>query len=135
MLRELQEEITALLEDHALTSGLEIISEDKGDLMTNIKTSLGKLGLVVVVEAITARASKPNLPGPQLDDLSLSITVTENVMLNRSKTDRTAQSVAEDICKALHHKQLADNTFITCGGVLPQDHPTYFICSVPVTLN
>lgn len=137
-LREQQERIVALLQGTANLSDLTIIAEDRKDLLNTINTSLAKLGLCAVVQTISAKVTKPNKPGPVYDDVRMSVVVYENPTINRSKSDRTAQSVAEDISEALHQKRLnADGTgkLLLVEGVLPQDDSNLFVVAVDVTIN
>jgi len=137
-LREQQDKIVALLKGTACLSDLTIIAEERQDLVTTVNTSLAKLGLCIIVQTLSAKVTKPNKPGPVYDDVKVSVVIYENVLINRSKSERTAMSVAEDVSAALHQKRLEkDGTgkMLLSEGVIPQQDSNLFVCAVDLTIN
>jgi hypothetical protein len=137
-LREIQARIVAILQGTAALADLTILAEDRKDLITAISSSLAKLGLCAIVQTISAKVTKPNLPGPVYGELRFSVVVYENVMINRSKFDRTAQDVAELISEALHQQRIGEDGTgkqLLSEGVLPQDGSEYNVFAVDLTLN
>lgn len=102
--KAIQTSIEEMLKKTATLSDLPILSEERRDLVNQIEINLNKLGLVIVIQEVDAKVTKPNLPGPVFDSLTFSVMVHENVLINRSKTDRTAKQVAKQVAEALHHK-------------------------------
>jgi hypothetical protein len=121
MLREKQEAIVKLLERNAALSDLTIIAENRLDLVTAINTSMAKLGLCVIVQTLEAAVLHPAKPGPVFDAQKFSVVVHEQPTLNRGKTDRTAQSVAEQVAVALHHQRIENDTLMCLGIFYQQD--------------
>jgi hypothetical protein len=102
--RSMQLSIEDLIKQSPVLSDIPVISEERQDLLIQINTALGKLGLVIIIQEVEAKVTSPNLPGPVFDAFSISVLVHENVMINRSKSDRTAKQVAKQVAEALHHK-------------------------------
>lgn len=137
-LRQQQERIVEILENTPVLSDIKILAEDRKDLVTTVNTSLAKLGLCAVVQTLSARVTKPNKPGPVFDDVKLSVVVYENVLINRSKSDRTAQSVAEEIAETLHQARLNEDgtgKMLLVEGVIPQTDSDLFVVAVDFSLN
>ena len=137
-LRAQQERIVEILQETAILSDIKILAEDRKDLVTTINTALAKLGLCVVVQMISARVTKPNKPGPVYDDVKFSAVVYENVMINRSKSDRTAHSVAENIAETLHQKRMnpdGGGKEIHVEAVLPQTDSDFFVVAVDMSID
>lgn len=105
-LKAMQLSIEALIKATAALSDIPVISEERQDLVNQIETSLAKLGLCIVIQTVDAKVSHPNLPGPVFDAMTVSVLVHENVLINRSKSDRTALAVAQDVALALHLKTI-----------------------------
>jgi hypothetical protein len=118
----LQKSIEAKLKSTAGLSSLEIMSEDRRDIVNAIESALNKLGLCIIVQTVDAEVSKPNLPGPVFDPVTVSVQVHENVLLNRSKTDSTALKIAQDVASALHH-QVVEGAHgpLCCKGIFYQE--------------
>lgn len=106
-----QDQIVEMLKKSADVAAVEnITAEDRQDLVNIITTNLNKLGLCIVVQTIDEKVTHPNKPGPVYDDVTLSVMVYENVLINRSKTDTTCRQIAKAISAALHHKRLDGGT-------------------------
>jgi len=100
-----QEQIVEMLKDAADVAAVEnIIAEDRHDLVNKITADLNKLGLSIVVQTIDEKVTYPNKPGPVYDDVTVSVVVYENVLINRSKTDTTCRQIAKAVSAALHHQ-------------------------------
>lgn len=120
--KSMQEEIEALLNANEAVSDLDIVREERQDITTAVDISLKKLGLCLVVSTLDLAVSRPNLPGPVFDKNTVSILVHENVLINRSRSDRTALDVAQDVAAALHHKTISGATApLLCKGIFYQD--------------
>lgn len=102
--KSIQDSVEAMLKGTAGLSDLPILSEERRDLVNQIEISLNKLGLCIVIQEVDAKVTRPNLPGPVFDSYTFSVMVNENVLINRSKSDRTAKQVAKQVAEALHHK-------------------------------
>lgn len=102
-----QEQIVEMLKDSADVAAVEnITAEDRQDLVNKITSDLNKLGLCIVVQTIDEKVTYPNKPGPVYDDVTVSVVVYENVLINRSKTDTTCRQIAKAVSEALHHQRL-----------------------------
>lgn len=84
-LRDIQESIAAVLTAHAYFTGIDVITERKGDILNMIDAAIGKLGICVVVETITGKPEHGSIGSYSLD-LNVGITVTENVLINQGAT-------------------------------------------------
>lgn len=135
---EIQEQIVKRLENRLAVlkvSGVEIIPEDRKDLESSIRTAVEKIkGLCVVVQEIDGRVTKPNLPGPVFDDMTLSILVHEYPLINRTKSDLTAKKLAKLICSALHHEQIEAGILLSKGYFYQQDS-VYLTYSADFTIS
>lgn len=122
--------VELLQQDEAL-SDLEILAEERKDLLSAVNTSLKKLGLCLLVQTLDMEVANPNLPGPLFDKLKLSVFVHENVLIWRTNNDRTALSVAQEVAAALHHKTLQGATSpMLCKGIFyehAKDALTYIV--------
>jgi hypothetical protein len=84
-LKDIQDEVKNVLTAHSYFTGVEIITERKGDILNEIERNLGKLGICVVVETITGKPEYGAIGSYSLD-LNVGITVTENVLINQGAT-------------------------------------------------
>ena len=88
--------------------GVEVITEDQGDIDTEIVRAVGALGLVITVMFSGARGCKANLPGPVFGTVAYVVEVAENAVLNRSNGGSTALEVASACAIALHQAPLTE---------------------------
>jgi hypothetical protein len=106
-----QDQIVELLKKSAVVATVEnITAEDRQDIVSKITNDLNKLGLCIVVQTIDEKVTHPNKPGPIYDDVTCSVMVYENVLINRSKTNTTCRQIAKAISGALHHQRLDGGT-------------------------
>lgn len=82
-LKDIQTELSALLTADSYFSGVTILTESRGDILNQLQSALGKLGIVVIIETLTGKPETPGI-GSYTIDLNLGITVTENVLINQS---------------------------------------------------
>jgi hypothetical protein len=134
--KSIQEKIEALLKANDDLSDLEIVREERQDLTTAVDISLKKLGLCLVVQTLDLTVSRPNLPGPIFDKNTVSVLVHENVLIWRSKNDRTAHEVAQQVASALHHKTAEGATApLLCKGIFHQDTKGVLTYAVDFTIG
>jgi len=130
-LETMQEAIEAELKGTAGLSAFPVLSENRRDIISEIEKSLNQLGLCIIVQTVDAEISKPNLPGPVFDPVSVSVQVHENVLINRAKTDTTALKVAQDVARALHHKNVRGaHGPLCCRGIFYQEQSRVLTYSV-----
>jgi len=102
-LTSLQDQVVTRLEGQTFFSGapsIPVIAENRRDLLTAVQTTLGKLGVCVVVGTPTARQDRPSLhTPPHFSRINLVCQVIENVLLNRaaSGTGQPGSLVAEAV--------------------------------------
>ena len=103
-LREAAETVAAAIRELAkdIPGDVTCLVEDRGDVIFETQRAIAKAGVVVVV-AVDRFARRAN-SGPLLTGtLTLDVTASENLPLNRAQADyTTAQAVAEALAAALH---------------------------------
>ena len=104
-LKRLQDVIVERLKDHDALGGLDIYPETKENLNSELEISLGKLGLVLVVQMGTAGISNSNLSKPVWDSCSVVVEIWEDVMLNRRMS---ALDAGMEVVEALYHFRLSN---------------------------
>ena len=103
----LAEIAAALLADPSFADpGTEILTEDKGDIDTDIAQKLGALGLCCTVMFSGANGAKPSMPGPVFDKAHYVVEICENALTNRSQGGRTALETADHAARILHLAEL-----------------------------
>ncbi|HPK72454.1 MAG TPA: hypothetical protein PLN93_10990 [Vicinamibacterales bacterium] len=109
----------ALRADAAIAPpGVEVVTEDDGDIDTEIARVLGAMGLCITVMLVAARSSKPNLPGPVFGEVSYLVEIVENAVMNRSAGGRTALEEAELAARLLHQLSLADGRRLQVADIV-----------------
>jgi len=101
----LQAEAVAALRQTAFLSSVDVIQEDRKDIVTAIQTAVKKIGLCLVVSTAAATTTRPNLPGPHLDSIQFQVDACEHVLINRAASG-SGISALEAACQAaaaLHH--------------------------------
>lgn len=83
-LKRLQDEIVDRLKGHDDLGAVDIYPETVGDLNSQLEISLGKLGIVLVVQTAAAGISNVTLSKPVFDSNTFTVEVWEDVTLNRS---------------------------------------------------
>jgi len=99
-LKDIQEEVAAVLVADPYFSGVPVINERKGDILNDIERNLGKLGICVVIETITGRPEHGSIGSYSLS-LNVGVTVTENVLINQSASGTrkpASEMVARIMC-------------------------------------
>lgn len=99
-LKRLQDAIVERLKSHADIGGLPIHAETKGDLSSEIDIALDSMGIVLVVQAVDASISNPNLSKPVFDSITFTVEVSENVLLNKKVA---ALDAAFAVVDSLYH--------------------------------
>jgi len=136
MLTDPQEQIVELLKaDDDVAAVENILSEDRKDLVSKIRSDLAKLGLCIVVQTLDEKVSSPNLPGPVYDDVTVSVVVHENVLINRSKTDTTCRQIAKAVSAALHQKKLEGCGLMLSKGIFYQQDSTALTYAVDFIIS
>ena len=81
-----------------------VLTEQIGDLQSQVQQSLGQLGIVCVVLTPTAKATNRDRVRPYFDQVNLVVRTQENVTLNRAATGtgQPASLVAEAAAWFLH---------------------------------
>ena len=104
-LANFQELVAAELRTMSELSDVDVLTERKGDIASMLDVALGKMGLCAVVLTPFAKVAEPNLPGPELDPLSVTVAVFEDVALadDAAIDPRTAFTVALAALQRLHH--------------------------------
>jgi hypothetical protein len=119
-LKRLQDVIVERLKDSSDIGHLPIFAETKGDLAGEIEIGLGKLGIVLVVQAVSASITNANLRLPVFDKVSLTVEIWEDVLLNRQIA---ALDAAVAVIEQLYHFRLSEvDTF--GGRVINPDPET-----------
>jgi len=133
VLRQCQLDIKAALVADSWMSGVEVTAQDEGDLDNKITIALGRLGIHVAVMMAKARCSKPNLPGPVLDQIVMVVEVAENVELNRGAggTGKTCLAVIERCLVLVHQKvRIADKVVVAHDETIaPAPNPRGATCT------
>ena len=101
----LQEEAVAALRETAALSAVDVVQEDRKDIVTAIQIAVKKLGLCLVVSTAAATTTRPNLPGPSLDRIQFQVDACEHVLINRAASGSgiSALKAACLVAAALHH--------------------------------
>lgn len=86
--------------------GVEILTEDKGDIDTEISQKVSALGICTTVMFADARGAKDAMPGPVFSQVLLIVEVAENALTNRSSGGKTALETAEAAARLLHQGRL-----------------------------
>lgn len=116
-MQTIQEDLVKKAKAAESLADVPILHERIQDIENEILRSLGpftevnqKTGICVVVLTPRARATKPNLPGPYFDRVTIVGRVIENVTVNLSSTGigKPASQVAEYLANAWHHQLLAN---------------------------
>jgi hypothetical protein len=87
--------------------GVEVMTEDDGDIDTEIAEKLASLGTLVSVQLVDCRAANETLPGPVFGRVGFVVELAENALLNRSAGGRTCLENADKAAALLHHARLA----------------------------
>jgi hypothetical protein len=103
-LKRLQDVIVERLKDSPDLSHLPIFAETKGDLASELEIGLAKLGIVMVVQAVTAGITNPALRLPVFDKVTFTVEIWEDVLLNRSVA---ALDAAVAVIEQLYHFRLS----------------------------
>jgi hypothetical protein len=92
--------------------GVEVLTEDQGDIDTAIAQAVGNLGACVLVMFSGVTEVKSNLPGPVFGAVRLTVEVSENALVNRGAGGVTSLETAEAIARLLHQRRLASNRLL-----------------------
>jgi hypothetical protein len=130
ILAQLQGEVVARLKDDEYLAEIDVVSEERKDLVQTITLNLQKLGVVIVVQTVAASATHPNIPGPHFDSLKFTVEVIENVLFNRAAngTNKPALEIAVRIAQRLHQFKTE------LGGLILIDNPSIQLAQDPQNL-
>ena len=103
--------------------GVEVLTEDKGDIDTEIAARLSSLGICVLVMLSDARGAKESMPGPVFDHVGLIVEISENALTNRSNGGRTCLEKAEQAARMLHHGKLASGRTLVVTDIAKWPSP------------
>jgi hypothetical protein len=101
------------------TPGITILTEDKGDIDTEITRQLGALGLAVTVMFSGVSEAKANLPGPVFGVGRFLVEVAENTLTNRGAGGATSLEVAEQAARLLHQLPLSSGRVLLVDAIEP----------------
>lgn len=120
-LEEVQDSLANLLKAQAEFSRLPVLTEKQKDIESEIERALGALdcGACLIIVTPKATVTKPNLPGPYFDNVSIVVRVVENVLINQGTagTQVPASQLAEQVAHACHHQHTAGSKIIICSGI------------------
>ena len=118
LLDRLQSDVYSILRATPSLALARVINDNKGDLESELETSLatlndetGKSGLAIIVLAPEVDDATSNLPGPPLEVI-VNVQCIELAELNRSETDGTlirSSTAATRVLSALHHACLGSH--------------------------
>lgn len=125
-LQALQDEIKKKLEKVSELSETSVFNEQSQDIENEIERALGtvtekdgKCGVCIIVLTPRGRSSKPNLPGPYFDSITILVRIVESVIINQSATGtgKPASWYAERVAHGLHHFQTTDKKTVVCTDI------------------
>jgi hypothetical protein len=132
----LQDAVADLIADDSELGGVETLVEEQKDLASQVDIKLKQIGLCIVVNTINPEVSRPNMPGPVFDKLTVSIDVHERPLLNRKHSGRTALSTAAEVAAALHGQPLAGTgAVLLCKGIYDVPESPVLTKSVDFTIG
>jgi len=104
MFDEIQLEAAAKLRAHPYLATLDVITEDKGNIDTEIDAQLLNLGLSITVMTVSARCDSPDAEPIYFDEIGVVVEVAEFVMMNRGEggSGKPIGKVCEAVIQALH---------------------------------
>lgn len=105
------------------TPNISIITEDKGDIDTDIINCLAKLGLCCTVLFSGVSEGKSNLPGPVFGAGRYTVEISEHAATNRSGGGITALEVAENAARVLHMLALTNGRVLLVDAIQPYPNP------------
>ena len=116
--RKAAETVAAAIRELAKeTPGVTVLVEDKGDIVFEAQKALSKAGVTVVV-TVDRFARRANSGQLLAGTLTLDVTASENVPLNRARPDAvTAQMVAEALATGLHWRAFGGRIAAEAGDV------------------
>lgn len=136
-LTTLQENVAKLLTamPELKATGIEIITAKKGSIQTQLATAMAGLNAAIIVYPISGGGTTPNVQGPRLGRVSLTLRVTvwaENFEAG------TANDIAELALRLLHQTKVKIAAEAECQmlmndsgeSIIPIDHPSYDISDV-----
>lgn len=106
-------------------SKIEVLSENRGDLVSEVATAMAKIGMAVIVLTPSAKNDQPEKAAINLA-LNVTIQVSENAALNRSESGSglAAIDAAIVIARGLHYFQAGEFARLNFEGLeLVEDTP------------
>ncbi len=108
----LQDELKALLKSKPFFSDILVLTENSKEMENEIAVQLGTLtpeggsiGVFVIIATPKCKVTRPNVPGPVFDDVTVLVRVIENPTINQGAggSKKRAEIIAREAAMALHH--------------------------------
>ena len=135
MMTEIQTAVQTALLANDYFEDIPVLVEDIADIDNEIARALGPLtegdtgksGVVAVVMTASGDVAKPNLPGPDFENIKIFVNIIETPLINRTDdgTNKRASAIAEQVARVLHHHTP------TGGRLIYADMPTIRMIEPP----
>ena len=101
--KTLKDDITNWLKKREFFSNVDVIGQDKGDVLTAVQEAIAKMGLCVVVEVTGGDVKYPDV-GVGAIAAKVAFIISENVLINRADggTGKTADDATDEILVAFN---------------------------------
>ena len=102
-----------------------VLTEDDGDVDTEIEQQVGALGIVATVMLVSADNAGRNMPGPVFADTQLIVEISELAVVNRAGggTQVTCLEAAEDAARSLHQARCASGRMLLVTNIRKYPQP------------
>lgn len=97
VLSDTQAMMVAILESDSALAPVKILSENLGDINSQIRMALGKIGICAIVLTPDASVDGTNAPGPLLKPVGVVVEIEELVVVNRG--DKGSKLPASDVAE------------------------------------
>jgi hypothetical protein len=132
---QLQQDIVNRLTSETLLAGIDVFYENTKGIESAIEIAVGKTkGICIVVTPPVAKASKPNVRGPYMDDSNIDVNVVELPILNEGSTGtkKSASYIGELIAKRLHQFVTTAQRCLIVSSIVPVPDPQFRVYRVTV---
>lgn len=118
----IQEQVVKILSADPYFARVPVIAFQKGDLASQIKEQIAKLGICVIVRTPMGDARGKTSVGPYMDPIRVVVDVIELVITNRGTngTKLACDDVAERVAARLHSQNYPnrrDTYLMAAGGI------------------
>ncbi len=105
--------------------GVKVLTEDDGDIDTEIERTVGAAGLCATVMLTSAGGASRSLPGPVFSDTRMIVEVAELAAANRAEggTRVTALEAAEQAARLLHQARCASGRMVLVTDIRKYPQP------------